>query len=1307
MDNIGFLFDEEKQNIQNCSNKFLIKFVDFYESRTQKILVFEHFETTLKELLKTKKVLSIEEIKTLLIQINEAIKYLNKKQINKIIISPANIGINKDNIFNINSIKIFNLFPYYKLQNYLRNGNCNCRDFIYFSPEYPNDYTNNNFDINNKTDGKEEQLIINIGTKSFLWNLGLLIYELYFGELPFYVENNQIKLNLDINNLKKTNDNILNDLISKLLIKEPKKRIKWEDYINHEFFQDISLDNICKILYKKEINQNTQELDLISEEITEDNLKTISKINFNNLLQINLSNNQIRDMSIFKENSFANLRFLILADNKIGSLDPLEKNTFENLEFLSLNTNKFIDTKSFQNKNFFSLNYLSLSKNSISDISFLPVADLPNLTVLNLSNNHINNINTFRYLKTPELKELYLNSNMISQIDVFEYISFENLEILNLFDNDIKDINIFQKVSFQKTIKELYLSKNPINYFDLLNNCYFQNLEKLSLPSHNIKFHILSIKLKLYGYEFNKGDNLEDNISVIYVPLLLYQSYLMDNSNFNMFNYKNTFKITTNKNEYIPNLNQFFIENILHLDKESVKISEDNNKNMVNLNNYKVFIYFGNEQLINQQIKKTTFYLVKEFKNLHKVNDKLIRIPNYLERIENNYLLDLNCPLKERNFQKYNFGNNQNIDNIQLLPFFLQNNNYYNMMPIIFINSLYYNNFLDFLEGSQKYIKFIILKDLNKKLILSSDNNYIYKHSIDNKNIILIGDIIENVQFYKIEIIIDIINVIKKYYKGDYKKYINELIITVIDIFVDFILFIYNKKPNYYICPYCNYPILYVYEDEEINSVIINNEDNIINNEIKNNKIPKINKSQEFDYTFYNSLNVCSSLNEIFIYDFKKEFIEDYKKQYQLIKPENIYIPANPPKKGIPSINIIYHDENHKNFEQKVNQDAIRFEEISNGTFIFSNSMEILKAIMKEIYKKNSEKKFNKFLLITTGSTFEKVIKFLTEKKYLNLINKACIYCKYTENYLPLMKKYNILNGVFNGRKEIINFIKNNLSEENNVFEFSKLVTYKNYSKNYFKLHKIISKYYTKNFKNSFNIAIEILKEILDENASSDKKLIKALEVFQNNKDYEIIKEYTKNTIYPYINKWLLNLNNLAYEKAGYFIGGLMYKLNEYGIYKNKGNKNTCILYRGIYLNYLDALSYQIYNGKIIAFQTFLSTSISKKVAETFSKINKFSVEERKSKCHFSTIIEINHNFSEELFPICFDISDISRYKKEKEFLFHPYSFFRIKSFNIDLDKYILNLNLETIGKKEILEYPLKFGKSIILNEEKEIVEAN
>ena len=221
--------------------------------------------------------------------------------------------------------------------------------------------------------------------------------------------------------------------------------------------------------------------------------------------------------------------------------------------------------------------------------------------------------------------------------------------------------------------------------------------------------------------------------------------------------------------------------------------------------------------------------------------------------------------------------------------------------------------------------------------------------------------------------------------------------------------------------------------------------------------------------------------------------------------------------------------------------------------------------------------------------------------------------------------------------------------------------------------------------------------------SKDDKTLIETIEKFTNG-DYNIIIEYTK-SFYSYINKWLLKADKLVYEKTGYFIGGLMYKLNEYGINKKRGMESKAILYRGMYLDYLDALSYKKYTDNIISFQTFLSTSSKMGTAEFFSKLKRSSVDERQKNCKFSSILKIEYNWDEGLFPLCFDISDISHYKTEKEFLFHPFSFFKIKDFKIDLINHTLNLDLETIGKKEILEEQIKLGKKIMLNDSKKIME--
>ena len=79
--------------------------------------------------------------------------------------------------------------------------------------------------------------------KSDLWSIGIIIYKLYFREYP-YRGPTQVSLLNDIiiygrRKIKRTNEEKLDDLISKLLVYDPKKRITWEEYFNHPFFISI------------------------------------------------------------------------------------------------------------------------------------------------------------------------------------------------------------------------------------------------------------------------------------------------------------------------------------------------------------------------------------------------------------------------------------------------------------------------------------------------------------------------------------------------------------------------------------------------------------------------------------------------------------------------------------------------------------------------------------------------------------------------------------------------------------------------------------------------------------------------------------------------------------------------------------------------------------------------------------------------------------------------------------------------------------------------------------------------------------
>ena len=69
------------------------------------------------------------------------------------------------------------------------------------------------------------------------------------------------------------------------------------------------------------------------------------------------------------------------------------------------------------------------------------------------------------------------------------------------------------------------------------------------------------------------------------------------------------------------------------------------------------------------------------------------------------------------------------------------------------------------------------------------------------------------------------------------------------------------------------------------------------------------------------------------------------------------------------------------------------------------------------------------------------------------------------------------------------------------------------------------------------------------------------------------------------------------------------------------------------------------------------------------------------------------------------DIHKNSKYEKEKEFLFQPFSFYRVKKVEFDIKNFKADIHLETIGKKEILEEKIKFGKNIDYNEKENIMQ--
>jgi len=102
-------------------------------------------------------------------------------------------------------------------------------------------FLDSNFGRNYRIYSPEVLIEKDFTEESDLWSLGILIYTLYFRAFPFNGNSKETVYNNitedAINNLKKCENEDLNNLIRDLLIIEPNRRISWKEYFIHPFFK--------------------------------------------------------------------------------------------------------------------------------------------------------------------------------------------------------------------------------------------------------------------------------------------------------------------------------------------------------------------------------------------------------------------------------------------------------------------------------------------------------------------------------------------------------------------------------------------------------------------------------------------------------------------------------------------------------------------------------------------------------------------------------------------------------------------------------------------------------------------------------------------------------------------------------------------------------------------------------------------------------------------------------------------------------------------------------------------------------------
>ncbi len=377
------------------------------------------------------------------------------------------------------------------------------------------------------------------------------------------------------------------------------------------------------------------------------------------------------------------------------------------------------------------------------------------------------------------------------------------------------------------------------------------------------------------------------------------------------------------------------------------------------------------------------------------------------------------------------------------------------------------------------------------------------------------------------------------------------------------------------------------------------------------------------------------------------------------------------------NLNILYYDEHLKNNEE--NSDNCSFIDINtNGTFYGCHNFELFKIVCEKIINNKKE-----FILISSGSAAKKVFDYCSNIKE---IREFYIYCFQIEKYLPLMNQYSKLKGIYNIFSELQNKLYNIKEIKMENISSSNLIFFEDYCRIYIKLHyEFIQKYSLYKLLKSYNcnetafldfvgkehpyflgLAKQLFndkKEIINYfknniDLSKEKSCTKETlnEVFDNDdilkdniKNY--IQNYTKESFYyKYLNKFLREGNFDAFRILSSHVAKFIFKLYDYRE-KNLSKQKNSNLYRKMYLNQNDIKLYEKSVGKVICYPSFSSSSIKKDGFTPF----KYNPNDE------LVLLIINQNNTKSTVLI----SQFSNFPNEEEYLFLPFSFFKIQKIEL------------------------------------------
>ena len=529
-------FHNQIEYLQKCSqnNKNSVKYYEYFYKEDQFAIVMELCDGNLLDLIKLKRGFTIEEIREIMEQLNNSLQIMSQNNIPHRDLTLENILIKYENK---EKTKYILKLSDYGISNQL----------LSLSKVITTKIGTQRFMAPEVLDGKKN------GSESALWSIGVILYLLYFKNFPYTEigEANILKQIQDLGNkyLKESENPIFDDLIRKLLVMEPEKRITWEQYFNHPFFNkknksEIKMTVLINKTDKKDEDEEFKNIFFLEndlyKETTDQNHNFINELNQNNS-ELYINDKRVNFCKYFKPEKEGEYKIKII-----------NKEIIKNCSHLFWGCGHII-----------SLDLSSFDSSNVTDMSHM-FSNCFGLKEINL-----NNLNTE---KVKDMSYMFNKCSLLTKISFPNSFNTQNVVDMNSMFNFCQ---VLSEINFSPSFK----TNNVTNMHLMFGNCY--NIKSLDLNYFSIEKVVdmsnmfdqcKNLETILYNektFVFKKTTNVDDifnqciNLKKDIFPFnndnKIEYKHMLQMKNFNLSIISNNANmaaiINENSNLQLPNLN--------------------------------------------------------------------------------------------------------------------------------------------------------------------------------------------------------------------------------------------------------------------------------------------------------------------------------------------------------------------------------------------------------------------------------------------------------------------------------------------------------------------------------------------------------------------------------------------------------------------------------------------------------------------------------------------------------------------------------------------------------------------------------